>query len=273
LIEERLGFSFFYEVKANLSRADLELLSQAGVDSIQPGVESLNSHVLKLMKKGITAASNVNTLRWATYYKINTSWNILYGFPGEALRDYEEQTALIKFLTHLQPPTVVTRLWLERFSPLFNAAMSERRPTESYSYVYPSTVDLSKAAYFFEGELFGTVLDADVDELVEEVNSWRDAWRTADKPSFIFARYGDDVILTDRRVASIVKQTLLKAADAALICAASDRPRSFTSLCAQFSSDYASDRILQAIENLCRDGVLMRDGESVLTLALPDENR
>jgi hypothetical protein len=49
------GISLFYEVKSNLKRDQVELLRDAGVLALQPGIESLNSHVLRLMRKGVTA--------------------------------------------------------------------------------------------------------------------------------------------------------------------------------------------------------------------------
>src|SRR3954451_17228322 len=70
LIEEGAGYDLFYEIKANLTPEQIKLLSEAGVRSVQPGIESLNSHVLDLMSKGITGIRNVNTLRWMRYYGI-----------------------------------------------------------------------------------------------------------------------------------------------------------------------------------------------------------
>src|SRR5438093_1261600 len=72
-----INYVLFYETKANLRRDQIELLSKAGVQSIQPGIESLNSHVLGLMRKGVTAVQNVNLLRWAAYYKIRLIWNLI----------------------------------------------------------------------------------------------------------------------------------------------------------------------------------------------------
>ncbi|MFD0517915.1 radical SAM protein [Paractinoplanes durhamensis] len=46
------GYDLFYEVKANLGRAQLRLLAQAGVRRLQPGLESLSTRVLGLMRKG-----------------------------------------------------------------------------------------------------------------------------------------------------------------------------------------------------------------------------
>ena len=120
LVESDAGYQFFFEVKSNLSREQLRLLAQAGVTRIQPGIESLSSHVLALMRKGVRAAQNVNLLRWARYYDIDTQWNLLWGLPGETEQDYVEQTAVIPHLLHLQPPSATDRIWLERFSPLFS---------------------------------------------------------------------------------------------------------------------------------------------------------
>lgn len=103
-----------------MNQEQLKLLAQAGVTHIQPGLESLNSHVLDLMHKGVRAAQNVNLLRWARYYDIDAEWNLLWGFPGETELDYAEQAAVIPHLAHLQPPSSVGRIWLERFSPLFS---------------------------------------------------------------------------------------------------------------------------------------------------------
>ena len=59
LVESETDYEFFYEVKANLGREQLKLMAQAGVTSLQPGIESLSSHVLGLMRKGVGAAQNV----------------------------------------------------------------------------------------------------------------------------------------------------------------------------------------------------------------------
>jgi hypothetical protein len=40
-----------YETKANLTRAQVDLLRAAGVGWIQPGLESLSTLILKLMRK------------------------------------------------------------------------------------------------------------------------------------------------------------------------------------------------------------------------------
>jgi ribosomal peptide maturation radical SAM protein 1 len=152
LVEDETGYEIFYEVKASLRREHLRLMAQAGVTHIQPGIESLSSNVLRLMRKGTRAIQNVNLLRWAQYYDIHVDWNLLWGFPGETEQDYTEQAAAIPHLLHLPPPTSANRIWLERFSPLFTEhgtfRLRHRTPERSYRYIYPRNVDLERVAYF-----------------------------------------------------------------------------------------------------------------------------
>jgi radical SAM superfamily enzyme YgiQ (UPF0313 family) len=102
LASEARDYQFFYETVQPHPR-QAETAGRSRVRSIQPGIESLSTPVLALMRKGVSGAQNVNTLRWASYYGIHVGWNLLYGFPGETTADYAQQLAL-PWLRHLQPP-------------------------------------------------------------------------------------------------------------------------------------------------------------------------
>ena len=75
--------SFFYETKANLTKDQLRAFAAAGVRAIQPGIESLSTPILRLMRKGVTGLQNLRLLKWCAEIGIKPSWNLLYGFPGE----------------------------------------------------------------------------------------------------------------------------------------------------------------------------------------------
>ena len=78
----------YYELKANITlRAD-DRLSRAGIKKIQPGIESLDTEVLKLMRKGCTMLQNVQTLKLAAENGLFVEWNLLHGFPGETAESY-----------------------------------------------------------------------------------------------------------------------------------------------------------------------------------------
>ena len=104
LAEHRLPVRIFYEVKANLSPEQLRLLADAGIAWVQPGIESLSSHVLRLMAKGVTALQNVQFLKSCLRHGVQPVWNFINGIPGEREEDYQEMLSLIEKIHHLPPP-------------------------------------------------------------------------------------------------------------------------------------------------------------------------
>ncbi len=149
-------FNLFYETKANLRREQVRLLSEAGVNWIQPGIESMHDEVLKLMDKGTTALINVQLLKWCREYGLQVTWNMLMGFPEEKPEWYEEMAAWLPLIFHLQPPTGSGMVRYDRFSPYhtnpekYGITLS---PCPTYRFVYPlSPEQLSDMAYFFEDQ-------------------------------------------------------------------------------------------------------------------------
>jgi ribosomal peptide maturation radical SAM protein 1 len=174
--------SLFYEIKANLSREQLRTLKEAGIRSIQPGIESLSSHVLELMRKGSTMLTNIRLLKWASYYGLYVGWNILMGFPGETDEDYLSQARLIPSLHHLPPPEISGKIWLERFSPYFTETtpgITNVRPRDVYRFIYPiEGIDLRRIAYFFDCDVEGTAGEDAHAAVAAELREWRRRWES-----------------------------------------------------------------------------------------------
>jgi hypothetical protein len=120
---------------------------------IQPGIESLSTHVLQLMDKGSDSFQNLQLLRWGKELGIEIAWNLLSGFPGERDEDYDGIAALIPKVHHLQPPRGFGQVSVDRFSPMFNDP--ERfgitiEPFRAYRYVYPlPDEEIRNLAYAF----------------------------------------------------------------------------------------------------------------------------
>jgi ribosomal peptide maturation radical SAM protein 1 len=152
---EGIRLQLFYETKANLKKSQLWALRRVGSTEFQPGIESLNSHVLTLMDKGVKGIQNVQLLRWSKEMGFDVSWNIICGFPGETPEDYRQITQWIHRITHLQPPIVVTRFRLDRFSPMFKdpakygIANVSSSPGHRICYPFPEE-SLQRIAYFLD---------------------------------------------------------------------------------------------------------------------------
>lgn len=181
LANSDLNVHLFYETKANLHRSQVRLLREAGVTHIQPGIESLSTHVLRLMRKGIQAYQNIRLLRYCAEYLIRPSWNILGGFPDEDPSEFSEQAALVPLLVHLPAPMGVAGVRLDRFSPLFEQGkqfgLTRIRPMDVYNYIYPlSDADLSELVYFFDFDYGDGSQPAEyLKELREVVDGWKRA--------------------------------------------------------------------------------------------------
>jgi len=155
LPEAAPGIPTFFETKANLSRAQVQALAAADVRILQPGIESLSSRVLQLMRKGCTLLQNVRLLKWCAEFGVFPIWNLLYGFPGEEAADYDQMAAVVPLVTHLQPPKKALAIELDRFSPYFTASQEfgivNVRPPEILSLLYPfDAKHLSDLCYTFE---------------------------------------------------------------------------------------------------------------------------
>ncbi|MGH9641936.1 MAG: RiPP maturation radical SAM C-methyltransferase, partial [Terriglobales bacterium] len=265
----------FYEIKASVGREELRLMRAAGVWALQPGIESLSTRLLQIMRKGMRASQNVNFLRWARYYGIELYWNVLLGFPGETEQDYQEQTRLVRKLGHLEPPGGSVRIGLERFSPYFEDPSQfpvrggRARPEAGYTHTYPAYVDLDRAAYHFSGQLEGTLGDEAYEPLLEALQAWHNRWEGEEKPYLTFWWSPGVLQIEDRRSALASANYSFEDPLAALYILCSDSPMSVAALRKRLPLKDSEVSIEQALGEFCRLGLMMQDGSQYLALALP----
>jgi ribosomal peptide maturation radical SAM protein 1 len=227
-----LGVDFFYEIKANLNRSQVEGLSDAGITSLQPGIESFSSNVLALMKKGIQGIQNVAFLKYASDNGVSVYYNILGGFPGEAPADYQKMGQHIRSLVHLQPPAYgVGAAQYHRFSPMFrNAEAGLLRPLSGYMELYPFPEDtIANLAYHFETKeskdhgYFAPVSDG--------ILRWRESWSVRGC-TLTWENVGDTILIRDRRPGYLPRNYRLS--DRAVsVFHSLDKPRKLAALAAE----------------------------------------
>ncbi|WDZ82721.1 RiPP maturation radical SAM C-methyltransferase [Micromonospora cathayae] len=154
LAESGYDLRLQYEIKSNMRGAQVQALADAGLVSVQPGIENLSARVLKIMQKGVTGCLNARMLRDAETSGITVAWNYLYGFPGETDEDYDGILAQFPALWHLSPPGGSSRIAIERFSPYFNRpelGFGDLKPAGQYllNYDLPES-ELMDLAYIFD---------------------------------------------------------------------------------------------------------------------------
>jgi ribosomal peptide maturation radical SAM protein 1 len=273
LARRDLDYELFWETRSSLSREELARMRRAGVVRIQPGIESLNTRTLRLMRKGTTALQGVNLLRWALHFGIDVSWNLLWGFPGEDEADYRAQVRLVRLLPHLQPPQAVTRFWLERFSPLFVERERFRftaiDPEESYAYVYPSATDPAKLAYFFRYTLADTLPDDAFVETAEAIAAWLAAWTAVPRPRLTLHRADRFVEIEDARGPGRPGTYTFMGELAALYLACSDGPRTPAEVARAQGGADDEEAVKSCLDEFCALDLMVQDGGQYLSLAVP----
>jgi ribosomal peptide maturation radical SAM protein 1 len=209
-------FHLFYEQKANLSLADVLALKRAGIRTIQPGIESLSSSLLRLMKKGVLARQNVALLRYARAAGLAVEWNLLWGFPGDAPESYEETLSLVPLLHHVTPPGGLFHISLDRFSPYTERSaehgVSNLRYHPNYESIFPPHTAFEKVAYRFVADYSSGAYEClpVLRELAREVGTWHARWGKAGTPppSLRLTRVGEHYILRDTRGLSGTQEML-----------------------------------------------------------------
>jgi ribosomal peptide maturation radical SAM protein 1 len=177
------GVAIFYETKANLSLPQLLALKRAGITEIQPGIESLSSHLLSLMNKGVQARQNLMLLRYARAAGVNLDWVLLWGLPSDDVEAYEETLAILPLLHHLQPPRAMVHLSVDRFSPYYcnpaESGIQNIRPLAGYYDIFPKGADIGRIAYHFTAKYRCGAHDhvEVIQKLWQEMARWQASWK------------------------------------------------------------------------------------------------
>lgn len=185
---EGMNLSMFYETKADFTEKDAQQFHQSGVRFIQPGIESLSDPVLRLMRKGTSAALNIECLRLCREYGLLPAWAILTGFPGESESWYEETALVMPKLFHLRPPNSLISIRFDRFSPYHDHPDQwslDLVPYDSYKHVYPDYQgQYDDIAYFFKRRGVSDAKSSPYiegrfyDECKSIIRQWTDLWTT-----------------------------------------------------------------------------------------------
>jgi ribosomal peptide maturation radical SAM protein 1 len=207
----------FYEVKADLTESDVQVLAKAQVKNIQPGIESLATSTLKLMKKGTSAFRNLALLKFCLMYDISPAWNLLIGFPGEGAPVYEKYIKDLPSLVHLFPPSGVYPVRFDRYSPYFMKADEyglDLHPLDYYPLIYPFPQDaIDNLAYYFNDlnidSEYAQTMSKWIGKIREKVDRWIEGWKSArGHPKLFLRQNGKQSVVHDSRSNDVAEYPL-----------------------------------------------------------------
>lgn len=201
LKKNRLNLQIHYETRASLSKKNLRQLKEAGICEIRPGIESLSTPILKLVKKGTTALQNIQFLKWAREVELWVGWTFLVGLPGEDPEEYHRMADIVRTIPHLQAPLDLCLVRVDRFSPYFTKpekyGLGRIRPLEIYRHIFPfDETSLYQLAYFFDYDhIDGRNPVTYLQPLIEAVKNWKQIKNA----SLTCCAQGENLIIQDER--------------------------------------------------------------------------
>ena len=260
-----------YEIRPNFSRSQLGRLRRSGLFSVQPGIESFSTNILKIMRKHSTGMRNVELIKWCTYYGINSLYNILCRFPGETPEDYRIQSHIAEKIIHLQPPYGIVKARADRGSPMYtdpgSQSISNLVPARCYQYIFPESFDLRRISYYFDHDMGNTVEDDVYEELFGRVGAWQAAWNGPNRPFLKYRKAWSSISVFDGRQPEVITYNFHDEAAALYeYCAEARTPRDISG---RFGDEPWIEESLN--DFVGKDLMLAIDGR-YLSLALP-ENR
>ncbi|MBI5479950.1 MAG: RiPP maturation radical SAM protein 1 [Deltaproteobacteria bacterium] len=271
------GVGIFYEVKSNLTAAEVRTLARASVSAVQVGIESLATSTLKLMNKGSTLIECLQVLKACAAYGVLPRWLLLVGFPGETEEVFRSYVELMPRLRHLPPPGRVYRLRFDRYSVYFDQPARfglQLKPRPMYEMALPFRgQDLYDAAYSFCDEShdawFARTVGPWWGQLVTLVSRWRADWSRQDKrerPQLALRREGRATVVYDSRAAEPVTHRLDR--PSLRLLRLLEAPKLEESLRAALPA-LPAGQVSSLLVDLCGRGLVIKDGKKYLSLVLP----
>ncbi|MHA1947176.1 MAG: RiPP maturation radical SAM C-methyltransferase [Candidatus Hodarchaeales archaeon] len=171
----------YYEVKPLFTFEEICKLYQRKINALQPGLESLNDHLLHCLRKGLTSANNIRFLRDCRTVGMKTDWNLLYSIPGEQEDDYLDMIELMPKLFHLKYPDFTGPINVQRYSPLHTQPqefdLGKIEPIDEYKEIFPSETNFDKLALYFTSK-FKTIFTGKIkNQFLQVIEDWKEAWR------------------------------------------------------------------------------------------------
>ncbi len=169
-------FSIYYQLKSNVNLNQVEALKMAGIDHVQPGIESFDDEELREMNKGVTGIQNIAFLKYSKMNDIKVTWNILYNTHTTKNSKLEDLEFLLPMLAHLYPPKGIRPMNYPRDSVLYKDREKnglDLRPNPLYKHIYRfNDEDILDFAYFYCDFTEATnVIDLELLEKIKKIHA------------------------------------------------------------------------------------------------------
>jgi ribosomal peptide maturation radical SAM protein 1 len=114
----RMDFDFFAEIRGITDRPRLQKYGQAGLKTVQIGIEALSTTLLTKMAKGTAVIDNIAAMKIASGCSIHLEGNLITEFPGTTAEEIAETLVNLDFVLPFAPLQAAT-FFLGFNSPMY----------------------------------------------------------------------------------------------------------------------------------------------------------
>ena len=123
LLPHKLDCDFFAEIRTGMKPEQLHLYQQAGLTTVQVGIEALSTSLLTKMAKGTTVMDNIAAMKMCSTAAIRLEGNLITDFPGTTAREIAETLENLDFILPFRPLQAAS-FFLGFGSPLYHTCTS-----------------------------------------------------------------------------------------------------------------------------------------------------
>ena len=279
LVKDPEQYTILAEIKTNMRSNEVRSLSEAGIRFVQPGIESLNDHLLQVMSKGVSAVQNVALLKYCLSFHVFPVWNLMIQVPGETREDYEQMLGLIPLVCHLFPPSRANPIVYMRFSGYVDHPEEyglELKPDPLYRCCFKDQPDIENnmGSFFLltEGssaETFRKNTDL-YPKAYEAVSEWRSLYFSKERPVLLMTENIFGLSIYDTRPCASEKNRIIAGLSAKVFRLAWE-PVSFHSLLEQLSG-IDEEKLKMVLDDLIQKKLMIFLSGKYLSLAIPNRN-
>jgi len=269
-------FQLFAEIRATTSTRALMAMGAAGTETVQVGIEALSTSLLRKLKKGTSAITNLQIMRDCEIPGLpNLTGNLILHFPSSDERDVAETLANLSFALPFRPLKPAS-FWLGYESPVFLSpaayGIRKRGNHPLYRRLFPReilrTLTLMINDYSGQKRYQRRIWK----RVEEEMDRWQERYRElhrdpGSRPILSYRDGGDFIIIRERRAGQddMTHRLTGTSREIYLFCQAH---RSLREILGQFPR-FQEDRLLPFLKMMVSKRLMFTEGDRYLSLAVP----
>jgi hypothetical protein len=250
-------------------------MKQAGVDTVQVGIEALSSQLLAKMNKGVRVIDNLSLMKHCEALGIVNASNLMLHFPGSDGQDVDETLQALAFARWYRPLKTVS-FWLGLESPVYRMAKRFdirsvfNHPNSKKLFPEPVAADIRFMIQGYRGDRTRQLkLWRSVEK---ETRQWQKDYaamqrQTGGKPALAF-RDGGSFIIIDQHLpmqATVRHRLTGISAEIYRYC---HTPRSLQQVAERFAA-HSPEQIRAFFKSMVRKRLVFEEGDCYLSLAAP----